>query len=57
MRALGTIIEWSSEQPFEETEFYSGLLDYLIGGLKPIQNLVSTTTLIRRPHLLLGTIS
>jgi hypothetical protein len=28
MRALGTIIEWNSEQPFEDTEFYTGLLDY-----------------------------
>jgi hypothetical protein len=28
MRALGTIIEWDSERPLGETEFYSGLLDY-----------------------------
>jgi hypothetical protein len=28
VRALGTIIEWDSEQPLAKTEFYSGLLDY-----------------------------
>lgn len=28
LRALGTIINWNPDDPLEETEFYSGVLDY-----------------------------
>jgi hypothetical protein len=28
MRALGTIVDWSSDEPFGRTEFYAAVLDY-----------------------------
>jgi hypothetical protein len=54
VRALGTIIEWDSEQPLGKTEFYSGLLDYFDWWT---HDLASTTIFCRLPRSPLDMIS